>query len=133
MSAHLFLKAVQLGEGDLATRKQPPGTFDRAMWAFRRAFFKECRDISHFEVQREIAVELGIDTGAIEKHIHSGAAFAGLAADYQEAERLRIEGSPSLVLNQGRQKLYGNIGFWLIEANAQSLMRTPASDDASWC
>jgi predicted DsbA family dithiol-disulfide isomerase len=133
MSAHLFLKAVQLGEGDLATRKRPPGTFDRAMWAFRRAFFKECRDISNFEVQREIAAELGIDTGAIEKYIHSGAAFAAVAADYQEAERLRIEGSPSLVLNQGRQKLYGNIGFWLIEANVQSLMRTPASDDASWC
>jgi len=133
MSAHLFLKAVQLGEGDRATRKQPPGTFDRAMWAFRRAFFKECRDISHFEVQREIAVGLGVDIGAIEKYIHSGAAFAALAADHQEAERLRIEGSPSLVLNQGRQKLYGNIGFWLIEANVQSLMRTPASDDASWC
>jgi predicted DsbA family dithiol-disulfide isomerase len=133
MSAHLFLKAVQLGEGDLATRKQQPGTFDRAMWAFRRAFFEECRDISHFEVQREIAAGLGIATGTIEKYIHSGAAFAALAADYQEAERLRIEGSPSLVLNQGRQKLYGNIGFWLIEANVQSLMRTPASDDASWC
>src|SRR6516164_1659093 len=133
MSAHLFLKAVQLCEGDPATWKQQPGTFDQAMWAFRRAFFKECRDISHFEVQREIAVELVIDTGAIEKYIHSGAAFAALAADYQEAERLRIEGSPSLVLNQGRQKLYGNIGFWLIEANVQGLMRTPASDDASWC
>jgi len=133
MSAHLFLKAVQLGEGDLATRKQPPGTFDRAMWAFRRAFFKECRDISHFEVQREIAVGLGVDIGAIEKYIHSGAAFAALAADHQEAERLRIEGSPSLVLNQGRQKLYGNIGFWLIEANVHGLMRTPASEDASWC
>jgi hypothetical protein len=38
-----------------------------------------------------------------------------------------------LVLNQGRQKLYGNIGFWLIEANVQGLMRTPGSDDASWC
>jgi hypothetical protein len=36
------------------------------------------------------------------------------------------------VLNEGRQKLYGNIGFWLIEANVQSL-RTPATDDASWC
>jgi predicted DsbA family dithiol-disulfide isomerase len=84
-------------------------------------------------VQHEIAAELGIDTSAIKKYIHSGAAFAALAADYQEAERLHIEGSPSLVLNQGRQKLYGNIGFWLIEANVQSLMRTPASDDASWC
>jgi DSBA-like thioredoxin domain-containing protein len=109
MSAHLFLKAVQLSEGDPATWKQQPGTFDQAMWAFRRAFFRECRDISHLDVQREIAAGLGVDTGAIEKYIHSGAAFAALAADYQEAEKLRIEGSPSLVLNQGRQKLYGNI------------------------
>jgi predicted DsbA family dithiol-disulfide isomerase len=125
MSAHLFLKAVQLAEGN--------DTFDQAMWAFRRAFFKECRDISRFDVQREIAAALGIDAGAIEARIHSGAAFAALAADYQEAEKLRIEGSPSLVLNQGRQKLYGNVGFRLIEANVQGLMRTPASDDASWC
>ena len=125
MSAHLFLKAIRLGEGDLA--------FDQAMWAFRCAFFEECRDISHFEVQRDIAAGLGLDSGVIEKYIHSGAAFAALAADYQESEKLRIEGSPSLVLNQGRQKLYGNVGFWLIEANVQGLMRTPASDDASWC
>ena len=27
--------------------------------------------------------------------------------DYQDAERMRIEGSPSFVLNEGRQKLYG--------------------------
>ena len=60
-------------------------------------------------------------------------AFAALAADYQEADKLRIEGSPSLVLNQGRQKLYGNVGFRLIEANVQGLIRTPAGDDASWC
>jgi predicted DsbA family dithiol-disulfide isomerase len=133
MSAHLFLKAIQLGERDPATPEQRPGTFDAAMWAFRRAFFTECRDISHFDVQRAIAATLGADIGAIEARIHSGAAFAALAADYQDAEKLRIEGSPSLVLNQGRQKLYGNVGFWLIEANVQALMRTPASDDASWC
>lgn len=133
MSAHLFLKAIQLGERDPTMREQQPGTFDSATWAFRRAFFTECRDISRFDVQRETAAGLGADVGAIEARIHSGAAFAALAADYQEAEKLRIEGSPSLVLNQGRQKLYGNVGFWLIEANVQGLMRTPASDDASWC
>jgi hypothetical protein len=56
-----------------------------------------------------------------------------LAADYQDAERMRIEGSPSLVLNEGRQKLYGNVGFRLIEANVQALIHAPAADDASWC
>jgi len=133
MSAHLFLKAVQLGEHDPTAQEQRPGTFDVATWAFRRAFFAECRDVSRLEVQREIAATLGADIRAIEARIDSGAAFAALAADYQEAERLRIEGSPSLVLNQGRQKLYGNVGFRLIEANVQGLMRTPAGDDASWC
>jgi hypothetical protein len=44
MSAHLCLKAIQLGERGAATREQRPGIFDQAMWAFRRAFFKECRD-----------------------------------------------------------------------------------------
>jgi predicted DsbA family dithiol-disulfide isomerase len=63
MSAHLFLKAIQLGERDPATPEQRPGTFDAAMWAFRRAFFTECRDISHFDVQRAIAATLGADIG----------------------------------------------------------------------
>jgi predicted DsbA family dithiol-disulfide isomerase len=133
MSPHLFLKAIQLGECGPATREPQPGLFDRALRAFRHAFFKDCRDIARLDVQHEIAAVLGADVGAIEERIHSGAAFAALGADYQEAERLRIEGSPSLVLNEGRQKLYGNVGFWLIEANVQGLMRTPTSDDASWC
>jgi len=46
---------------------------------------------------------------------------------------MRIEGSPSLVLNEGRQKLYGNVGFRLIDANIQELFRVVPDDDASWC
>ena len=103
------------------------------MWAFRRAFFRDCRDISHWDIQCEIAADLGADIGAIEERIHSGAAFAALAADYQDADKMRIEGSPSLVLNEGRQKLYGNVGFRLIEANVQGLINAPGVDDASWC
>ena len=76
---------------------------------------------------------LGVDIGAIERSIHSGSAFARLAADYQDADRMRIEGSPSFVLDEGRQKLYGNIGFRLLEANIQELLRAPRSDEASWC
>ena len=125
-SPHLFLKAVQQCEPDSKI-------FDRVMWAFRSAFFRDCRDISRRDVQCEIAEGLGADIAAIEKLIHSGVAFASLAADYQDADRMRIEGSPSLVLNDGRQKLYGNVGFRLIEANIQELFREPRSDDASWC
>jgi hypothetical protein len=46
---------------------------------------------------------------------------------------MRIEGSPSLVLNEGRQKLYGNVGFRVIEANVQGLLHAAGPEDASWC
>ena len=46
---------------------------------------------------------------------------------------MRIEGSPSFVLNEGRQKLYGNIGFRLIEDNIHELLLAPRADEASWC
>ena len=135
-SAHLCMTAVQQwqqereGEGQFGS-----GTsiFEKVMWAFRRGFFRDCRDIARWDVQCELAEALGVDIEAIEKRIHDGTAFAKLAADYQDADKMRIEGSPSLVLNDGRQKLYGDVGFRIIEANIQELLRTPAGDQASWC
>jgi predicted DsbA family dithiol-disulfide isomerase len=134
-STHLFMKAAeQLDRESGATGGQSaPGIFDRVMWAFRCAFFRDCRDISRWDIQCEIAEALGANIGAIEERIHSGIAFARLAADYQDADKMRIEGSPSFVLNEGRQKLYGNVGFRLIEANIQELLRAPRSEEASWC
>ena len=125
-SPHLFLKAIQLWDRDSKI-------FDQVMWALRIAFFQDCRDISRWDVQSEIAEGFGANISAIEDLIHSGVAFAGLATDYQDADKMRIEGSPSLVLNDGRQKLYGNVGFRLIDANIQELFREPRAADASWC
>lgn len=76
---------------------------------------------------------LGIDTAAIATLIDTGAAHARLAADHAAADKARIEGSPTLVLNEGRQKLYGNVGFRVIEANIRELLRDPSPDQASWC
>ena len=134
-SPHLFMKAVQEGNREFAVTasQTAPSIFDQVMWAFRCAFFRDCRDISRWDVQCEIAKSLGVDIGAIEERIHSGIAFARLAADYQDADKMRIEGSPSFVLNEGRQKLYGNVGFHLMDANIQELFRTPHADEASWC
>lgn len=134
-SAHLFMKAVQQWERDSETiqRNSASSIFDQVTRAFRGAFFRDCRDISRWDIQCEIAEVLGVDIGAIEKRIHSGIAFASLAADTQDADKMQIEGSPSFVLNEGRQKLYGNVGFRLIEANIQELLRVPRADEASWC
>jgi len=53
-------------------------------------------------MSRTLAEGLGADIGAIEELIHSGGAFARLATDYQDADKMRIEGSPSFVLNEAR-------------------------------
>jgi predicted DsbA family dithiol-disulfide isomerase len=134
-STHLFVKAVQQWsrESRATGSQSPPHILDNVMWAFRCAFFRDCRDISRWDIQCEIAEALGVDIGAIEERIHSGIAFARLAADYQDADKMRIEGSPSFVLNEGRQKLYGNVGFHLMEANIQELIRSPRTGEASWC
>lgn len=134
-STHLFMQAVkQLDyESGVKGSHSAPSIFDQVIWAFRCAFFRDCRDISRWDIQCEIAEALGADIGAIEERIHSGIAFARLAANYQDADKMRIEGSPSFVLNEGRQKLYGNVGFRLLEANIQELLRAPRTDEASWC
>ena len=135
-SAHLFMTAVRQWQHERdgeAGGESAASIFDKLLWAFRCAFFRDCRDIARRDVQCELAEALSVDIGAIEKRIHDGTAFAALASDYQDADKMRIEGSPSFVLNEGRQKLYGNVGFRIIEANIQELLRAPAGDQASWC
>lgn len=135
-SAHLFMTAVQQWEHDLGAERQsgsPTSIFDKVLWAFRSGFFRDCRNIARWDVQCELAKALGVDLHAIEKHIHDGTAFAKLAADFQDVDKMRIEGSPSFVLNDGRQKLYGDVGFRIIEANIQELLRAPDGNQASWC
>lgn len=130
MGAHLFIKAVQLDEtaGGCAS-----GSADETLRALRRAFFEDARDISAWNVQCEVAAAAGVDPGRVEALVHDGRAFAALSSDYQEADTLRVQGSPTLILNDGRQKLFGNVGFRIIEANIQELLRTPRADQASWC
>ncbi len=129
-SPHLFVKAVALAEagGVLAS-----GSADLAASALRRAFFHSARDISTRAVQEAVAGDLGLDLAAVRARINDGSAFAALAGDYQEADAVGIQGGPSFVLNEGRQKLYGNVGFRVLEANIQELLRAPTADQASWC
>ena len=132
-SPHLFLSALLDSESERHPASGPPSAFESVMWAFRQSFFAYGRDIGRREVQIELARPFGIDVADIVRRIDDGTAFARLAAQQQEAERLRIEGSPTFVLNEGRQKLYGNVGFRIIEANIRELLREPHPDSASWC
>ncbi len=134
-SPHLFMKAVQLwerGRGRSAAEGRDE-IFEATLLGLRRAFFTDCRDVAAWDVQCDVARGCGADLSGVEARLRSGEAHAALAADYQEAERSKVEGSPSFILNAGRQKLYGNVGFRLIEANIREFMRTPGEEDASWC
>lgn len=137
-SAHLFLKAVELIErGDDPEDSARVAYLDRistgAAAALRHAFFALGRDISDWKVHNEIADQLGIDYREVDDKIRSSEAVAALAVDYNLSQRHGIEGSPTMVMNDGRQKLFGNVGYRLIEANIQELLRSPSQQEASWC
>ena len=130
LAPHLYLKAIQLCEKDQLC---PRGSFAAAITKMREAFFIGGRDIARLDVQRDVGQAAGVLPQATVSRLEDGSAHAALAADYKAAETLGITGSPTLVLNQGRQKLYGNVGYRIIEANIQELLRDPKPDEASWC
>lgn len=127
---HLFLKAVHLC-GESRTEDQSP--LEAAAWQLRLAFFRDCLDIADFQTQIGIAERLGLPVAEIEERMRSGEAFAALCEDAEAQQRHRIEGSPTYLLNEGRQKLFGNVGYRVIEANVQELLKSPDRSQASWC
>lgn len=129
-SAHLFLKAAQIAEreGTFAS-----GTFAHALRTMRLAFFERGFDIARWDIQCSVAQEANLNCQPIRRLIDSGEAFAALASDYQDADASKVQGSPTFLLNEGRQKLYGNVGYRIIDANIQELLREPNSGQASWC
>lgn len=129
-SVHQFLKAIQLLDADAPFAELASTD---AIRQFRSAFFADARDVSDWNVQCEIAEELGLDVGKIEAKIYSAEAAASLDADLKQAKLLHIIGSPTFVMNEGRQILFGNVGYKLVEANVEELFRETTGDFASWC
>jgi predicted DsbA family dithiol-disulfide isomerase len=128
--AHLVVKACQLAEAEGAIEA---GAHAALATALREAFFVQGRDISSHTVRIEVAGEQGLPTDALLERLECGAAHAALAHDAQDRERLGVKGSPTLLLNEGRQKLYGNVGYRVLEANVEELLRAPTAGEASWC
>jgi predicted DsbA family dithiol-disulfide isomerase len=130
LSVHLMLKAVEAWEAEAHGSAALTAT---AISALRRAFFADAADIGRRDVQEALLAPLGIDLAGVDAALADGRAHARLAADYALAEKSKIEGSPTFLLNEGRQKLYGNVGFRVISANIRELLRTPGEGEASWC
>lgn len=139
-SPHVFLKAVALVENEQAEQDEQDGPLPyldrlptKALREMRAAFFAEARDISDRQVHREIAERLGLDYDRIDAKIRSSEAVAAVASDYDLAQKHGIQGSPTILMNEGRQKLFGNVGYRLLEANVQELLRRKPENEASWC
>ena len=128
-NSHLFLKAVQL----LVQESHVSNTaFTQLIWNVREAFFLHAHDISKLSVLFSLAQSLGIDESKVREKLENGSAIAALCADNELREQFKLEGSPTYLLNNGRQKLYGNVGFRILEANIQELLERPEGI-ASWC
>ncbi len=133
-AAHLFLAAARLVEREGADEPAKGlGSTHRLTWALRHAFFAEGRDIATWPVQAECARALGFDPAALRERIDNGQAAAVLDRDVKLCQSLGINGSPTFVMNDARQTLYGNVGYHLLKANVDEMLRTRGTDEASWC
>ena len=123
-NAHLVLKALEI-------------TYDKnksieMAFKFRSAFFIDALDISNLDVLCDLVKVSGLDHNSINTSIHNGSAMAALMHDYQRSKQQGIKGSPSYALDGGRQTLYGNVGYRVLLANVEELLKDPI-DEASWC
>lgn len=142
-AAHLFVKAVEIveassaevGRGEAGQSPKPylEKLSTRAAWALRTAFFADARDISDWDTHRDIATSLGIDQGLIDRAIRSSEALARLESDYNQGLAKDVKGSPTFLMNEGRQRLFGNVGYKLIEANVLEVLEGRHEGEASWC
>ncbi|MFO0546778.1 MAG: DsbA family protein [Polyangiaceae bacterium] len=127
--AHLLLAATRSLE---RSNGAPVGAAVALAASLRRAFFQDAIDISDSRVLLDLAKDAGLASSALEALITSGEAYAELGQDIELARDLDVRVSPSLVMNEGRQRLNGNVGYRTIAANVRELLDR-AEGQASWC
>jgi len=98
----------------------------------RRAFFEQGLNIGEQKILFDIASKLGLNTNDMQSILDSGQALAKHSQQNEDRYTKKLEGSPTFVLDQGRQKLYGNVGYRVIEANIQELFNRKELN-MSWC
>jgi len=123
-NAHLVLKAAAIVDS--------PAAMVNLAGRMRHAFFVEAADVSDLPLLLDIAAAAGLPRAAMDRALNAGEAAAALLSDYDATEQHGVKGSPSWVMNGGRQILYGNVGYRILNANVEELLRHP-EQEASWC
>lgn len=127
--SHLYLCAARVAA---SKGLLPADSEAKLAWAFRLAFFKQARDISATAQLRDICLESGLPLESLDLQLDSGAAYAALCDDMQLARDANVRSSPTLIFNEDRQRLTGNVGYRIIEANVRELLERPQTQH-SWC
>jgi len=127
LPAHLLISAVRLLDKEQGSAAAP--LLDAAI---RRAFFEAAVDVSCMTELFRIAETQGIAIDGLESKLDSGEAHARLAHDLKSADESGVRSSPTMMFNDGRQTLSGNVGYRVLEANIRELIRHPAAQQ-SWC
>ncbi|MBD3612184.1 MAG: DsbA family protein [Hydrogenovibrio crunogenus] len=124
--AHLYMKAIQLWEQknmSLSDNQNPlKRKSEEVLWQMRVLFFEQGKDISNTKILDDLLKNANIDPVQITPFLEDGSAMASLLSDYELEPQLKLDGSPTLLLNENRQKLYGNIGYEVIKANIEALL-----------
>jgi predicted DsbA family dithiol-disulfide isomerase len=124
ITAHLFLKAVALAGNETQ--------MDTMATTIRRQFFTQAANIGDIEILLDMSDELPVKREAILAALTDGRAMSALSTDMKSVKDNTIKGSPSWLLNNGRQILYGNVGYRILNSNIEELLNNP-TEEASWC
>jgi predicted DsbA family dithiol-disulfide isomerase len=123
-NAHMMIKAIELTHSHEVAAKFAT--------TLRSAFFIDTQDIGDLEEIYSIASKQHLNLQKIKHAISCGEAIASLMRDYQNAKDYGIKGSPCFVMNEGRQILFGNVGYRVLHTNIEELLSRP-NNEASWC
>ncbi len=124
MVPHAIIKAVQRSAGNEVAAKYCS--------AVRSAFFEHGKNIAQLSVLKEIALEFQLNWSSIELYFNDGFALSDLQQDFSKALLYQVSISPAWVFNEGRQRLIGNVGYRVIEANLKELIEQKPMAQ-SWC
>ena len=129
LPAHLYLLATRLIVSEGRVHEE---AFAKLAQLIRRAFFTELQDVSNTDVLLALLEQVELPVDEIRQKIKSGQAYAAMASDIQHAQSLSIRSSPTMLFNEDRQRLAGNVGYRIIEANIRELLEQPEAQQ-TWC